>query len=129
ANWELRASEAALNTTELVPLTRAMTAMLEGLHSAFDRQREFVANAANEWKTPIAILKSTLQSLLQRPRATEEYRAGLEQALDDMERIERLLHMMLRRARAEQQSYVSAGGERELVDAVASCRTALDLIE
>src|SRR5450759_120617 len=73
SNWKLNPSEAALSTTELAPLTQAMTAMLEGLHRAFTQQREFLANAAHELKTPVAILKSTLQSLLQRPRAAEEY--------------------------------------------------------
>ncbi len=63
SNWKLNPSEAALNTTELAPLTQAMTAMLDGLHRAFTQQREFLANAAHELKTPVAILKSTLQSL------------------------------------------------------------------
>ena len=63
SNWQLNPSEAALSTTELAPLTQAMTAMLDGLHRAFTQQREFLANAAHELKTPVAILKSTLQSL------------------------------------------------------------------
>ena len=42
--------------------------MLDGLRRAFAQQREFLANAAHELKTPVAILNSTLQSLLQRPR-------------------------------------------------------------
>ncbi len=129
ANWELSASEAALNTTELIPLTQAMTAMLDGLHGAFTQQREFVANAAHELKTPVAILKSTLQSLLQRPRPADEYRAGLEQALDDMERLERLLHMMLRLARAEQLSASSPRGGMEIVDVTATCQSAVDLLQ
>ena len=110
ANWKLNPSEAARDTTELAPLTQAMTAMLEGLHRAFTQQREFLANAAHELKTPVAILKSTLQSLLQRPRTSDEYRAGLEDALDDMARLEKLLHSMLRLARAEQWA---AGNPRE----------------
>ena len=129
ANWQLDASEAALNTTELVPLTQAMTAMLNGLHGAFAQQREFVANAAHELKTPIAILKSTLQSLLQRPREADEYRAGLVQALDDMERLERLLHMMLRLARAEQRSASSPRSDMEIVDVTATCQSAVDLLQ
>jgi signal transduction histidine kinase len=128
ANWELKADEAALNTTELAPLTQAMTTMLDGLHRAFRQQRDFVANAAHELKTPIAILKSTLQSLLQRPRSADEYRAGLEQALEDMERLERLLHMMLRLARAEQ-SPAGADGQVEVVDVVSTCRSAIHLLQ
>ena len=126
ANWELDPSEAARKTTELVPLTQAMTTMLEGLHRAFTQQREFLANAAHELKTPVAILKSTLQSLLQRPRQAEEYCAGLEQALDDMARLEKLLHSMLRLARAEQWAAGSVRRDLELVDVAATCESAIE---
>ena len=126
SNWELDPSETARNTTELVPLTQAMTTMLDGLHRAFTQQREFLANAAHELKTPVAILKSTLQSLLQRPRAADEYRAGLEQALDDMARLEKLLHSMLRLARAEQWAAGSTRRDLEVIDVAATCQSAID---
>jgi signal transduction histidine kinase len=126
ANWELNPSDDARNTTELAPLTRAMTTMLNGLHRAFDQQREFLANAAHELKTPVAILKSTLQSLLQRPRQAEEYRAGLEEALDDMARLEKLLHSMLRLARAEQWAAGSARRDLEIIDIATTCQSAID---
>ncbi len=126
ANWELNPSEAARSTTELAPLTAAMTTMIDGLHRAFTQQREFLANAAHELKTPVAILKSTLQSLLQRPREAAEYREGLEQALDDMARLEKLLHSMLRLARAEQWAAGSTRRDLEVIDIAATCRSAID---
>jgi signal transduction histidine kinase len=126
SNWELNPGNAARDTTELAPLTQAMTTMLDGLHRAFDQQREFLANAAHELKTPVAILKSTLQSLLQRPRQAEEYRAGLEEALDDMARLEKLLHSMLRLARAEQWASGSTHHDLEIIDIAATCQSAID---
>jgi signal transduction histidine kinase len=126
ANWELNPSEAARDTMELAPLTRAMTTMLDGLHRAFDQQREFLANAAHELKTPVAILKSTLQSLLQKPREAEEYRAGLEEALQDMARLEKLLHSMLRLARAEQWASGSARRDLQVIDVATTCQSAIE---
>ncbi|HEY1730720.1 MAG TPA: ATP-binding protein [Terriglobales bacterium] len=126
SNWELNPSDAARNSTELAPLTHAMTTMLEGLHRAFDQQREFLANAAHELKTPVAILKSTLQSLLQRPRQAGEYRAGLEEALDDMARLEKLLHSMLRLARAEQWAAGSTRRDLDVIDIATTCQSAID---
>jgi two-component system OmpR family sensor kinase len=125
-NWELNPSDAARDTKELAPLTHAMTTMLDGLHRAFDQQREFLANAAHELKTPVAILKSTLQSLLQRPRAAEEYRAGLEEALQDMARLEKLLHSMLRLARAEQWAAGSARRDLQVIDIATTCQSAIE---
>jgi signal transduction histidine kinase len=126
SNWKLDPTEAAMSTTELSPLTQAMTTMLDGLHRAFDQQREFLANAAHELKTPVAILKSTLQSLLQRPRTAGEYRAGLEQALEDMARLEQLMHSMLRLARAEQWAAGSVRRDLEAAEVAATCESALE---
>jgi signal transduction histidine kinase len=129
SNWELNRSAEAMRTRELAPLTNAMSSMLEGLHRAFTQQREFLANAAHELKTPVAILKSTLQSLLQRPRTSEEYRAGLEQALEDMARLEKLLHSMLRLARVEQ--WAAGNLQRELaeIDLRSTCDAAIDSLK
>ncbi len=129
SNWELNPPTEALDTAELAPLTQAMTSMLNGLHRAFTQQREFIANAAHELKTPVAILKSTLQSLLQRPRTSDEYRAGLEEALDDMARLEKLLHSMLRLARAEQWAAGNLRRDLAPVDVGMTCQMAIERVQ
>ncbi len=126
SDWSLNLSEDATATEELAPLTRAMETMLATLYRAFTSQQEFLANAAHELKTPVAILKSTLQSMVQVPRTAEEYRARIEIALEDVARIEKLIHSMLRLARAEQ----SAAGHRRHdlvpVDLAVSCEQSAD---
>ena len=129
SNWELNPPEEARDTLELAPLTQAMTSMLVGLHRSFTLQREFLANAAHELKTPVAILKSTLQSLLQRPRTSDEYRSGLEEALDDMARLEKLLHSMLRLARAEQWAAGSLRRDLAPVDVGMTCQLAIERVQ
>jgi signal transduction histidine kinase len=119
-HWKLNAPEEARATSELTPLTEAMDRMLATLQDAFTSQREFVANAAHEVKTPIAVLKSTLQLTLQRPREAEEYRARVREALDDVERLEALAHSLLRLARAEQLQERSPT-ELPIIDVAASC--------
>jgi signal transduction histidine kinase len=101
-SWKLQPpKEAAEEIEELGPLTDSMTQMLARLEYSFKQQREFIGNAAHELKTPVAVLKSTLQSLLQRPRSSDEYREGLQASLQDLDRLEQLLQWMLRLARAE----------------------------
>jgi signal transduction histidine kinase len=128
ANWKLNPPEEALETLELKPLTQAMESMLAGLHRAFTQQREFLANAAHELKTPVAVLKSTLQTLAHRPRSSEEYRAGLEEALEDMSRLEKLLHSMLRLARAEQWAAGNLRRDLSPVDLSMTCQVALERV-
>lgn len=127
-NWELHLPADAQQIQELRPLTQSMTTMLARLQHSFDQQREFLGNAAHELKTPVAVLKSTLQSLLQRPRASEEYRTGLEQALEDLERLERLLQWMLRLARAEQWAHGALRRDLQVIDVTATCEEAVERI-
>ena len=129
SNWELNPAEEVRDLLELEPLTTAMTSMLGGLHRAFTQQREFLANAAHELKTPVAILKSTLQSLLQRQRTSDEYRAGIEEALDDMARLESLLHSMLRLARAEQWAAGNLRRDLAPVDVAMTCQLAIERVQ
>jgi heavy metal sensor kinase len=127
-NWEFRAPDDAQQTEELRPLTEAMAQMLERLRRSFEQQREFLGNAAHELKTPVTVLKSTLQSLLQRPRSEDEYRAGLEHSLEDLQRLEQLLQWMLRLARAEQWAQGTLRRDLEPVELGASCEAAVERI-
>ena len=121
-DWKLHAPDEAHATVELAPLTAAMDRMLATLERAFTSQREFVTNAAHELKTPIAVLKSTLQLALQRPRTADEYRRELQNALEDVARLESLTHSMLRLARAEQ-LLSSQRLEMPPVDLAGNCET------
>jgi signal transduction histidine kinase len=127
-NWELHLPDDAQQIKELRPLTRSMTMMLARLHHSFDQQREFLGNAAHELKTPVAVLKSTLQSLLQRPRASDEYRTGLENSLEDLDRLEQLLQWMLRLARAEQWAHGALRRDLQIIDVTATCEEAIERI-
>jgi len=125
-DWQLHAPEAAERTTELRPLTQSMTKMLARLERSFVQQREFLGNAAHELKTPVAVLKSTLQSLLQRPRSSAEYQQGMEHALEDVERLEKLLQWMLRLARAEQWAHGALRRDLSTIDIGATCEEAVE---
>ena len=87
-----------------------------------------MGNAAHELKTPVAVLKSTLQSLLQRPRSSEEYRAGLQASLQDLDRLEQLLQWMLRLARAEQWAQNGQQRDLDVIDINSTCEEAVERI-
>jgi heavy metal sensor kinase len=127
-SWRLQVPKEAENIDELRPLTESMTQMLARLEGSFEQQRQFLGNAAHELKTPVAVLKSTLQSLLQRSRSSEEYRAGLQAALQDMDRLEQLLQWMLRLARAEQWANNRERRALDVIDINATCEEAVERI-
>ena len=124
-SWRFTPSPAAVSTKELEPLIGAITTVLAGLESAFTRQREFLGDAAHELKTSLAILKSTLQTLLNKPTQFAEHDNGLLAMSRDCERLERLLNRMLQTARAEQR--IAGGHERkpDPIDLASSCESAI----
>jgi signal transduction histidine kinase len=124
-SWKFEPSEAARSTKELEPLISAMTTVISGLEAAFTRQREFLGDAAHELKTSLAILKSTLQTLLIRQRQPAEYEDGLSAMNRDCERLERLLNRMLQTARAEQRVADGRVHMPEPIDLASSCESAI----
>ena len=128
-DWEFRSPPEAQQSEELRPLTDAMATMVARLRQSYEQQKEFLGNAAHELKTPVAVVKSTLQSLNQRPRGSEEYREGVEHALEDLARLERLLQWMLRLARAEQWAQGKQRADWNEVDLAATCAEAIDRIQ
>ena len=125
-NWQLQVPNDADQVTELRPVVDSMQTMLGRLERSFVEQREFLGNAAHELKTPVAVLKSTLQSLLQRRRASEEYQRGVENSLEDLERLEQLLQWMLRLARAEQWAHGAMRRDLPVIDLTATCEEAIE---
>jgi signal transduction histidine kinase len=125
-HWDFKPPREAELVAELRPLAEVMETMLQRLHQSFEQQRQFLGNAAHELKTPVAILKSTVQSLLQKPRTSAEYHAGLTQSLEDVDRLENLLQGMLRLARAEQWAYGTLKRNLDSVDVASTCEDAIE---
>jgi signal transduction histidine kinase len=129
SNWNFRPPPEAITVMELAPLSAAIEAVLHRLYDAFQQQRDFTSDAAHELKTSVAIVKSSVQSLLQRPRAAEEYQQGLTDILEDCGRLEDLLARMLRLARIEQ--VAENGGLRSFAttELTSTCEAAISRME
>ena len=80
---------------DLMPLTRAMNALLDRLERAFERERRFSADAAHEIRTPVATLKSGIQAALLNPPNEQEDRKTLQDLLEDVHRLEDLCNSLL----------------------------------
>ena len=87
--------------TELVESTLAFNRMLDRLEAAFKRLSDLSSDLAHDLRTPINNLLGEAQVALSKPRSADEYRAVLESAVEDHERISRLIENMLFLARAD----------------------------
>lgn len=68
---------------------------------AMQRMRQFVAEAAHELRTPIALIRARADTALRHPRDADAYRAALEALAGDAERLGRLADDLLLLARID----------------------------
>jgi heavy metal sensor kinase len=86
---------------ELDRLAQTLNAMLVRLDAAFQEMRQFTADASHELQTPLTILKGEVEVALRSPRSPEEYQRILKSALEEIDRIARLVEGLLLLARAD----------------------------
>jgi two-component system heavy metal sensor histidine kinase CusS len=86
---------------ELAPLGRSFNAMLQRLADSFGRLQEFSADLAHELRTPIAALTTQAEVAVSRTRSAEELRDVLYSAIEEYERLTRMISDMLFLARSD----------------------------
>ncbi|HEY2161191.1 MAG TPA: ATP-binding protein [Solirubrobacteraceae bacterium] len=87
---------------ELKELGDTFDELLARLESAFDSQRQFVANASHELRTPITLERALVEVALADPSATEEsLRSTCQRVLAASEQQERLIESLLTLARSQ----------------------------
>lgn len=87
---------------ELGRLATVVNALLERVHVAFLQQRQFVADASHELRTPIAIVRGEADVTLQRNRREEsEYREALGIISEESVRLTRIVDDLFLLARSD----------------------------
>ncbi|HEX2233391.1 MAG TPA: HAMP domain-containing sensor histidine kinase [Thermoleophilaceae bacterium] len=90
-------------TDELAELAATFNAMLDRLEEAFDTQKEFVADAGHELRTPITVIRGHLELLGDDPREREEI---VELVTDELDRMARMVDELLLLAKAQRQDFL-----------------------
>ncbi len=83
SNLDVRANEGN-GQDELAQLAIAFNAMLVRLEAAFKVQRNFIANASHEMRTPLTAISGQLEVLQMKERTTEQYRSAVSSVLNDI---------------------------------------------
>jgi signal transduction histidine kinase len=111
---------------ELGRLAHTFDSMLARLEEASERRRQLTADAAHELLTPVATISSGAEIALRHPRTEEEYRATLQEIVQESQQLARVLDDLLLLARAD------AGRlpmEHEIVEVDDVCRHAVRAFE
>lgn len=80
---------------ELERLSIALNNMVERLDAAFTHIRRFSADASHELRTPLTVLRGELEELAQQSKVLEESRERIGSALEETERLSRIVESLL----------------------------------
>jgi heavy metal sensor kinase len=86
---------------ELRRLSETLNAMLGRIEASVKRLTQFTADASHDLRTPIALIRSSAELALRRPRAEDEYRETLARILATSEETTHLIENLLTLARAD----------------------------
>jgi heavy metal sensor kinase len=87
---------------EIESLGQTLNEMLGRLESALQRERDFVADAGHELRTPLALLRTELELALRHGRSSDELRAAIRTSSEEVDRLAQLAEDLLLIARSEQ---------------------------
>ncbi|HEY0953647.1 MAG TPA: ATP-binding protein [Roseateles sp.] len=106
----------ATRYVELAPLVNAVNSLMARLQQRLDREHEFLADAAHELKTPLAVIQLNAEGLDQSdPRAREEARERLRLGV---QRATHTVHQLLALARSGADTLDLSKVRHDLVDLV-----------
>jgi heavy metal sensor kinase len=114
---------------ELGQLARAFNALVSRLRAALQTQRQLMADASHELRTPVSVIRTATDVALSREHRDEaEYRDALAIALTQAQRLGRVVEDMLTLARADVGAYPLRPVNLYLDDLIEDCRRAVAVL-
>ena len=92
-------------TSDFRFLDDSLIKLMEQIHVAFEKEREFTANASHELMTPIGILQNKIENLMGEPEIgdlVQERLIGMQKTLN---RLKRIVHSLLLISRIENDQF------------------------
>ena len=114
---------------ELGQLARAFNGLVARLRQALHTQRQFMADASHELRTPVSVIQSAADVTLSRSERTfAEYREAVSIIGTEAKRLGRLVDDMLVLARADAGGYPLRRESLYLNDLVAECQRTVEVL-
>ncbi|HVZ18113.1 MAG TPA: ATP-binding protein [Terriglobales bacterium] len=107
---------------ELHRLTETLNGMLDRIESAFNRNRQFTADASHELRTPLTLIQSAAEYALRRDRDRGELQNALRQILGEAKRTVQMLNHLLTLARSDADVKIFEPGVVDLKSVVEELR-------
>ena len=97
------------STTDFKYLDESLINLMQQIHEAFEKEREFTANASHELMTPIGILQNKIENLMGEPDVSDFIQERLVGMQKTLNRLKRIVHSLLLISRIENDQYSKKG--------------------
>lgn len=87
---------------ELGELTDTLNRMLDALEEAFQRERRFASDASHELRTPVAVIRTCTEELMQSTALPDQARKPLNAILSESRSMQRLIEQLLMLTRGQE---------------------------
>jgi len=105
---------------ELYELSETINKLLDRIEYAMEREKSFTSYASHEFRTPLSVLKGTMEVLIRRPRTEEEYKEKIMSCIKEVDKLNEMVEQLLILTRYEE-------GKHSLAFAYHSVGSLLDM--
>jgi signal transduction histidine kinase len=106
---------------EIQRLANVLNATLDRLERSYQQALRFSADASHELKTPLTVLRSSIEAVLDSPALGENERAAIEGLLQQTKRLSNITTSLLLLARADAGRLVMDLGDHDLAALTEAC--------
>lgn len=93
------------STSDFEFLDRSLINLMEKIHEAFTKEREFTSNASHELMTPISILQTNIENMMIDEEISEGQQEKLSAMLKTLNRLKKIVHSLLYISRIDNEQF------------------------
>lgn len=96
------------STSDFTYLDNSLMLLMEQINDAFEKEREFTANASHELMTPISILQNKIENLMEHTEVSDLIQEKLTEMLRSLGRLKKIVNSLLLISRIENEQFTKA---------------------
>jgi signal transduction histidine kinase len=93
------------STEDFQYLDHSLILLMDQINEAFEKEREFTANASHELMTPISILQSKIENLMENTEVTDHVHQKLNELMRTLNRLKKIVNSLLLISRIDNEQF------------------------
>ncbi|QJB39114.1 HAMP domain-containing histidine kinase [Chitinophaga oryzae] len=93
------------STTDFQYLDDSLVELMDKINEAFEKEREFTSNASHELMTPVSILQTKMENLLEERETDEALQQKIQGMMKTLKRLKKIVHSLLLISRIENDQF------------------------